>query len=404
MKTDIIQIFNSIFDAQGVHTMLLSPPYSSMHEADYGFRGHIFEDFNYEKQFNLLQKTTDELPILIFKDDFLVEYCLIYLPEKFQKTYNATHYLIGPVLFTPMTDIEISDLLQKLHLPAKLCKDFAEFYNSLPLLPNIDFMISLLSPLINTLFSGEPKHQYLEVNENLPDRFDVKDSVFSLEVIEARYQAERDLLEAVASGNLDKAIEEHHKFQRFRFNLRASNSLRSRKNLALSLNTLLRKSIETAHVHPYYIDKLSSEFSVKIEKCVNESQLETLAMLMLRKYCNLVKNYSTQNFSALVEKCVQQIHFHYAEPLSLEILAEANAVSNSYLSNLFHKETGKTITAYINETRIDHSILLLNTTSLSISEIASQCGFSDSNYFTRTFKKIKGISPAAYRKSVLETI
>ena len=221
---------------------------------------------------------------------------------------------------------------------------------------------------------------------------------------EARYEAERQLLSAVQSGNFDKAMEYHQEFQKFKSVQRVADSLRHRKNLILTLNTLLRKTIEDAHVHPYYIDRLSTDFSAKIEKCLNDSQLDALTLQMLRKYCTLVKNYSTRHLSSLIEKCVHQIHFHYAEPLSLEILAQANAVSSSYLSNLFHKETGQTVTAFINETRINRSLLLLNSTTLSIQDIALQCGFTDANYYTRTFKKLKGITPLNYRKSVTAEI
>ena len=94
------------------------------------------------------------------------------------------------------------------------------------------------------------------------------------------------------------------------------------------------------------------------------------------------------------------IDFHYIEELSLGILAQKHSVSASYLSGLFKKETDMTITDYINTTRIRQALILLNTTSLSVGAIASRCGFPDSNYFTRTFKKHQGITPRAYRESI----
>lgn len=400
MKVDILELYQSILEPQGIHTLFLQPPYSYITKADYGFRQHLFKNYNYENLFEILEKTTEDIPVLIYQDDLMVEYCLLLFPKRLQKIYNATHYLIGPILFHPMSSMDITNVLERNHLPTSLFGDFVEFYNRIPHLPSRDFWISLLNPLLNELYDGNSKHQYYEFNETFMDSLEIKDNEFSLETVEARYDAERQLLAAVQMGNLEKAVACHQRFSRFRFSLRATDSLRSRKNLTLTLNTLLRKSIEGAHVHPYYIDRMSSDFSIKIEKALNESQLEALALQMIRKYCTLVKNYSTQNFSALVEKCVHQILFHYADPLSLEILAEANSVSTSYLSTLFHKETGKTITSFINETRINRSILLLNTTNLSIGEIAAQCGFSDANYYTRTFKKIKGITPLAYRKTI----
>ena len=76
------------------------------------------------------------------------------------------------------------------------------------------------------------------------------------------------------------------------------------------------------------------------------------------------------------------------------------SVSESYLSSLFKKETGTTITDYINSTRIRQALILLNTSSLPIGEVASRCGFLDSNYFSRIFKKQLGLSPREYRDSI----
>lgn len=400
MKSDIIELYEAIFKPQGIHTLFLQSPFHEIKKADYGFREHIFENYNYHNLSNMLEKANKELPILIFKDEFMAEYCLLLLPKKWQKKYDSTYFLIGPVLFDTVTNIEISKILERHHLPSNLYNDFLEFYNRIPHIPSRDFWISLLEPLLDEIYDGNTHREYYECNQSFMESYEIKDSGFSLETIEARYEAEHQLLAAVQTGNFDEAIKCHSKFAQFKIPLRATDSLRSRKNLTLTLNTLFRKSIEVSHVHPYYIDRVSSDFSIKIEKAVNESQLESIALQMLRKYCSLVKSFSTKDLSALVEKCVHQIHFHYSDPLSLEILAEANAVSTSYLSTLFHKETGKTITNYINETRINRSLLLLNTTTLSVSEIASQCGFSDANYYTRTFKKSKGITPMAYRKSI----
>lgn len=118
---------------------------------------------------------------------------------------------------------------------------------------------------------------------------------------------------------------------------------------------------------------------------------------MVHQYCALVNNYSRRNYSALVQFCLDYIDSHYKEPLSLDSLAKLCSVSHSYLSGLFHKETKMTVTDYINTTRIRQSMILLNTTLLSIHDIAAQCGFTDTNYYSRIFKKYHGVSPKEYR-------
>ena len=60
--------------------------------------------------------------------------------------------------------------------------------------------------------------------------------------------------------------------------------------------------------------------------------------------------------------------------------------------------TGTTLTDYVNQKRIDFAIYLLNATSMQIQTIAQYCGMPDVNYFTRTFKRIIGITPSQYRR------
>lgn len=75
---------------------------------------------------------------------------------------------------------------------------------------------------------------------------------------------------------------------------------------------------------------------------------------------------------------------------------ECNA---SYLSSLFSKEMGVSLTDYVNLCRIHHAQRLLLGTNLPIKSIAEQCGFSDIHYFSRLFKKIVETTPKAYRES-----
>jgi YesN/AraC family two-component response regulator len=75
-------------------------------------------------------------------------------------------------------------------------------------------------------------------------------------------------------------------------------------------------------------------------------------------------------------------------------------ISAAYLSTLFKKETGVTLTDYVNKRRVDYAIFLLNTTQLQIQTIAGYCGVTDVNYFTRIFKKYHGMTPLKYKELI----
>ena len=99
-----------------------------------------------------------------------------------------------------------------------------------------------------------------------------------------------------------------------------------------------------------------------------------------------------------VRKAIIAIESGLNTDLSLSALAKQQGVSQSYLSRLFKKETETNITEYINQRRMERAENLLVSTRLQIQTIAQHCGIMDVQYFSRLFKKAKGLSPAEYRK------
>lgn len=84
-------------------------------------------------------------------------------------------------------------------------------------------------------------------------------------------------------------------------------------------------------------------------------------------------------------------------------LAEVAAhvhLNPSYFSNLFKKETGESVTGYIQNLRVQKEKLLLKSTDMKIFEISEATGFNDSIYFTHMFNKVAGVSPKEYRKQM----
>ncbi|MGN0867587.1 MAG: helix-turn-helix transcriptional regulator [Oligosphaeraceae bacterium] len=101
-----------------------------------------------------------------------------------------------------------------------------------------------------------------------------------------------------------------------------------------------------------------------------------------RKYCGIVKNL---------------IALRYRENLHLQDAAEACQVTPNYLSALLKSVTGKTFKELLTEQRLVEAEACLKYRTLSIAEIAAQCGFQDSNYFSVVFRKYFGASPSEYR-------
>lgn len=95
------------------------------------------------------------------------------------------------------------------------------------------------------------------------------------------------------------------------------------------------------------------------------------------------------------------IELNISQGVSLKNLSEELNVNASYLSTVFKKEMGQTVTEYINQRRVEIAILYLNTSSMQIQDIAFRVGICDVNYFSKVFKKITGMTPTKYREKVL---
>ena len=88
------------------------------------------------------------------------------------------------------------------------------------------------------------------------------------------------------------------------------------------------------------------------------------------------------------------------QDLSLKAMAEMNNVNPSYFSGLFKKETGQTLTDYVNQKRISYAKHLLKNTNLQVQTVAQHTGILDLHYFCRLFKNITGQTPGEYRKTL----
>jgi len=90
---------------------------------------------------------------------------------------------------------------------------------------------------------------------------------------------------------------------------------------------------------------------------------------------------------------------HLGEPnLSVQKLAKELNCSPDHLSKLFHRETGKTFTQYLNGLRLASAKELLGHSTLPIREIAWSIGYGDPAYFIRLFRATFGLTPGAYRR------
>ncbi|MEP8539861.1 AraC family transcriptional regulator [Enterobacter asburiae] len=133
----------------------------------------------------------------------------------------------------------------------------------------------------------------------------------------------------------------------------------------------------------------------------DEQETAILVVLSLLSHCRdlLGSDIHTASRSrALFEAIRRFIEEHHASALTRESVAQAFYVSPNYLSHLFQKIGNVGFNEYLTQTRLEHARQLLKGYDLKIKDIAASCGFTDSNYFCRLFRKHTERSPSEYRR------
>ncbi len=125
-------------------------------------------------------------------------------------------------------------------------------------------------------------------------------------------------------------------------------------------------------------------------------------IVLSNRYCFTNTGYSKQmtvEGDISIQEAARYISENYSLPITLNFLAEKSGLSPAYFSKRFHLITGMGMKEYLTYVRLKHAEAELVSTSHSITEIARNSGFSDSNYFKDVFKKEFGLSPRSYRNS-----
>lgn len=370
-------------------------------EIDLFLRADLFGLSNYADFLQNSMSQAKEKTIYRFYDEYDCNYIFLRLPEP------DTYFFIGPYLLVLPAKQRIEQKAVSLALLPEQIDRMHLYYAALPLIEDENFLLSMANTFATHLW-GNPEQYVMEyVDYAIPDRYEPipysstpgqgDANLLDLSALEDNYASENRLMEAVSKGKLHLVTAAAATVFTNGTQRRLNDSLRDRKNYLIILKTLLRKAAEYGGVHPLHLHRLSSHYASLIENVRTIKQSLSLQENMIRDFCQLVKRHSLSKYSYYVGQTITLIQYDLTADLRLKSIAERLNVNSSYLSTLFHKEVGCTLTEYINKQRIERSIHLLQLTSKPVQEIATECGFQDGNYFIKLFKKQTGFTPSRYR-------
>ncbi len=398
-----LAFFQKSMESLKIHTTIVTRK-NKPEDIDMGIRRFLNLQDNYNN-FLCENLTFDKNEITVISDMFMCNYVFIPLPD----SKPSSILILGPYTKELITKNSINKKTVESALPSYINIQLEKFYSAVPYFPNDDSILALVSCFCEFTYKGIENftitHKHLKRDVEIPiftqNNSQAKETEpwMAVQLLERRYAKENELIEAVSKGLSHKAeliftnISPENALER-----RVTDSLRNTKNFLIILNTLLRKGAEQGKVHPFHIDTVSSDFALKIEAAQTVEECGELLRYMVKKYCRLVNKHSQRNYSLLIQKVVTQIESDLASDLSLNNLAKIFEVNPSYLSSLFKKETGSTLTEYVNKMRVERAKELLSSTNIQIQNIAQRCGMLDVNYFTKTFKKHTNLTPKKYRE------
>lgn len=388
-----------------LHTSIINPKdnvSNITHNSFNGFFYHVGDSVTFNELFPDIKENT----IYKFTDMLMCSYYFLLLPQADEPLVLS----IGPYLKQEISRTALLERAETLNLDPRGIGDLEFYLINTPLIQDESPIFAVIGTFADKIWGGTQNYSVTDIKGDAASSFQsfdfkkgdkqTEDNAFNMKIMEQRYSYENELMNAVSGGLTHKVELLLTNFSEITFEKRTADPLRNVKNYCIIMNTLLRKAAENGGVHPLYIDSVSSDYAKKIEELTSVEQTGKFMVEIFRAYCNLVKNHSISKYSPAVQKTIVAVDADLTADLSLKAMSELNNVSAGYLSALFKKETGLTLTDFVNKRRIKMAKKLLATTNLQIQTVAGHCGILDVQYFTKMFKRYEGKTPKEFRASL----
>ena len=308
-------------------------------------------------------------------------------------------WLLGPVFYATTTKGQIElgyDFYRGLELSVAWKEQFMQAAARLPVVTNVLLGRYLL--MLHYCLTGQTLH-YSDIvmptellrpakpaGPTKRDRYQV-------------YAAERALLDMVRNGDLNYAEAfSNSSLLSSGVPVSGPDPLRQVKSSITVFTSLVCRAAIEGGLSPEEAYSLGDAYIQRAENARSQQELLNLPATMYDDFIHRVLRCRTNpRYSPMVQKCVDYIDLHLEQKIQAADLAAQLGYDDYYITRRFKRETGYSLTNYIKFAKIERAKVLLQSTRLTVQQIADGLGFTTRSYFIQCFKAVTGRTPTAWR-------
>ena len=314
-----------------------------------------------------------------------------------QGTLQFIHVL-GPAFYDDISPRMLEAALDRLNLSQSVKHQFYDILMQLPVVPAARFL--QYGQMLHFTLTGKniPSSEFLHMAD-ASDAPTPKKVGTQKTPQHGTWAAEQAMMKLIEEGNLN------YRKERDRFTtsgkvgkMSLGDPVRQVKNQIIVLTALCTRAAIRGGLAPDTAYTLSDRYIQNVEACTTIADLAEVGHAMEDDFVRRVHQVKTQTgISSQVQQCCEYIQLHVEDKITVDQLAQQVGHAKNYLIKKFHKETGKTIGAYITDAKMERAKLLLKEPGKSVQDIAEQLGYATQSHFGELFRKHTGMTPAQWR-------
>ncbi len=261
---------------------------------------------------------------------------------------------------------------------------------------------TLCKNMINEYFDSEENTLFFQTNTAFEMQLIRNEDIINQkEYLHNGYNSDKIMIECVKNGypgEIKRFIQDYWTYTGRRELLKGT--LRDRKNFTISYLAMLVQAAIEGGMDYEYASNLNLKYISLVEKKTTSIELEKLELDVLYDLSKQVRSLKRQGNTKLIRDCKDYIMENISLNLKVQFIASYFDVDSKYLSRRFKAETNETIKNYINRKKIEEAKRIMQSSNISLIDLAANLSFHDQSHFTKIFKEFTGETPKQYYKRI----